>query len=549
MEKVEDYVHNVGYSERGGTMIEPYLSDQWFVSMKSLSLQALNAVQSGQIRFHPERWTKVYEHWMTNIRDWCISRQLWWGHQIPVWYNKHSNDIYCEIEPPKDIENWVQEPDVLDTWFSSWLWPFSTMGWPEETEDLKRFYPTDFLSTAPDIIFFWVARMIMAALEFTGKVPFYDVYFHNIIRDDRGRKLSKSLGNSPDVIDVMNKYGTDALRFTLVYLAPQGVDVYFSTEKCEIGRNFANKLWNACRFLLMKRGQVTDVSVKSSSYKPDIFDKWIASRLNSTINSYIEALEEYKINEASKSLHEFIWGDYCDWYIELIKIRTSQQPESAPGIINKGFDVFENILKLLHPIMPFITEELWQSIGERKMNDSISISDFPRLNESLISDDIENEVRAMQEIVTSIRNLRAELLLSPSVECNVIINCPGKKEKRQVVELSAYIRELARINELEITFDDELKKMGKFISITSVVNNYQVYIKVEGLIDIEQEKDRLNIEIDRTESYLKSLDKKLSNQNFLKKASQEVVSNEKKKREDMNSKLNKLKEHYRSLTD
>ena len=549
LEKVEDYVHNVGYSERGGTIIEPYLSDQWFVSMKSLAQPALKAVLSGRVKFYPERWTKVYEHWMTNIRDWCISRQLWWGHQIPVWYNKQNNEIYCGTEPPKDVDNWDQDPDVLDTWFSSWLWPFTTMGWPEETEDLKKFYPTDFLSTAPDIIFFWVARMIMAALEFTGKVPFYDVYFHNIIRDDKGRKLSKSLGNSPDVIEVIDEYGTDALRFTLVYLAPQGVDVYFSTEKCEIGRNFANKLWNACRFLMMKRGQLNEASVKPSPHKPEIFDKWIDSRLNSTINSYIEALEEYKINEASRSLYEFIWGDYCDWYIELIKIRTSQHPEFALEIINKGFKVFENILKLLHPVMPYITEELWQSIAERRMNDSISISEFPGLDESLISDAIENEVRVMQEIVTSIRNLRSELLLAPSVKCNVIINCPGKREKRQVLELSSYIKELAKINELEITLEDELKDMGKFVSVTSVVNNYQVYIKVEGLIDIEQEKDRLNKEIDRTESYLKSLNKKLSNSNFLKKASEEVVNNEKKKREDMNSKLNKLREHYRALTE
>jgi valyl-tRNA synthetase len=275
---------------------------------------------------------------MTNIRDWCISRQLWWGHRIPVWYNKSNDEIYCETSPPKDAENWEQDPDVLDTWFSAWLWPFSTMGWPDETEDLKKFFPTDFLSTGPDIIFFWVARMIMASIEFTGKIPFKDVYYHNIIRDDKGRKLSKSLGNSPDVIEVMNEYGTDALRFTLVYLAPQGTDIYFAKEKCEIGRNFANKIWNAARFLMMKKDQSAD---SDKNYKADIFDKWIVSRFNSALRDYLKALNEYKINEASKALYDFIWRDYCDWYIEILKIKSNEQPDSAAKIFEDAINIFE----------------------------------------------------------------------------------------------------------------------------------------------------------------------------------------------------------------
>jgi len=551
VEKIEDYVHNIGYSERGGAIVEPYLSDQWFVSMKSLAEPALNAVLSGDIKFHPERWTKVYEHWMNNIRDWCISRQLWWGHQIPVWYNKSNDEIYCEVEPPIDIENWEQEPDVLDTWFSSWLWPFSTMGWPDETEDLKKYFPTDLLSTAPDIIFFWVARMIMASLEFTGKIPFTDVYFHNILRDEKGRKLSKSLGNSPDVIDVMEEYGTDALRFTLVYLAPMGVDVYFSKSSCEIGRNFANKIWNAFRFLQMKKNQYeNDSTVKQEEgYTQDIFDKWIESRLNSTIRDYFKALDEYKINEASKALYDFIWRDFCDWYIELIKINTSEQPQFASVILNHAFIIFEKVLKLLHPVMPFITEELWQSLGDRKENESISVSDFPVLDDSKIDEDIENEVIIMQELVTAIRNLRSELNLAPTVKCDVVINCPNQKGKEQVLELEHYISSLARIENLEVVLPDEFKKLGKFKSIASVTNNYQVYIKVEGLIDIKQERQRLEKEIKRTESFLDSLNKKLSNENFLRKASEDVVEAEKKKQQDFSMKLDKLRVHLKDLAE
>lgn len=550
IEKIEDYVHNVGYSERGGNMIEPYLSDQWFVSMKSLAQPALDLVLSGKVKFHPERWTKVYENWMTNIRDWCISRQLWWGHQIPVWYNKKNGDIFCEVNPPSDIENWEQDPDVLDTWFSSWLWPFTTMGWPEQTEDLKKFFPTDLLSTAPDIIFFWVARMIMASLEFMREVPFTDVYYHNIVRDMKGRKLSKSLGNSPDVIEVINKYGTDALRFTLVYLAPQGVDIYFSEDKCELGRNFANKLWNASRFLLMKKHQLEELqhhNVKED-YQPDIFDHWIDSRLNNTILTFLGTLESYKINEASKTLYDFIWGDFCDWYIEILKIKTFEQKEYALQVVKKGFEIFENILKLLHPVMPFITEELWQSVANRKPNESISNSDFPHPDESLIFSDIENKISGIQGLITAVRNLRTELDLKPSVKCDVLINCSDNECKTLVDALSHYIINLSKIKNLEVTTAEEFLKIPKFKSISSVVDSYQVYLKVEGLINIEQEKIRINKEISRVEILLKGIDKKLNNDNFLGKASAEVVENEKRKKEDFQSKLNKLKEHYESLT-
>jgi valyl-tRNA synthetase len=543
VEKIEEYTHNVGFSERGGAQIEPYLSDQWFVSMKPLAEPALNAVVSGDVNLYPERWSKTYNNWMKNIRDWCISRQLWWGHQIPVWYNKNNDSIYCETEPPKDIENWEQDPDVLDTWFSSWLWPFSTMGWPDETEDLKKYFPTDFLSTGPDIIFFWVARMIMASLEFTGRIPFKDVYFHNIIRDDKGRKLSKSLGNSPDVIEVMNEYGTDALRFTLIYLAPQGTDILFAKEKCELGRNFSNKLWNAARFLLMKKEQAAE---SNNDYIPDIFDKWIISRFHSTIKEYLTALGEYKTNEASKTLYDFIWGDYCDWYIEILKIKANNDPEAAKKLFADAISLFEDAMKLLHPVMPFITEELWQGVNDRKEGESITIAEMPILNESEIASDTEKQVAMVQELITSIRNLRAEINLSPSVKCDLSISCAEGNDKQLLKDTLSYVRSLAKAETIEITSS---KNPPAYKTITSVTGPYQVYLKIEGLVDLEQEKSKIAKEIERAEGFLVSVNKKLSNQNFVSKASPEVVDIEKKKLEDTMLKLEKLRSHYESLTE
>jgi len=557
LEKVEDYVHNVGYSERGGTMIEPYLSDQWFVSMRSLAEPALNAVLSGEIKFYPERWYRVYENWMNNIKDWCISRQLWWGHQIPVWYNKSTGEQYCGMQPPKDVENWEQDPDVLDTWFSSWLWPFSTMGWPEETEDLKVFFPTDLLSTGPDIIFFWVARMIMASLEFTGVIPFKVVYFHNIIRDDKGRKLSKSLGNSPDVIEVMDEYGTDALRFTLVYLAPQGVDVYFSVQKCEIGRNFANKIWNAARFLLMKREQILHSRVgEEGRSRPDvgavetsgdIFDTWIRSRLNSTTKEYYEALSGYRINEASKLLHEFIWGDFCDWYVEVLKLKLNGTPENAAAILGDAFRLFEAILKMLHPIMPFLTEEVWQLIKERKEGESISLADFPVADESLISRQTETSIAKVQGVITAIRNLRSEMGINPAAKCKVNISCEVDSSRRLMESVSSYVMALCKLEHLSLS--KRMEKQGKIKYVSSVVDEYQVNLFIDGLINIQKEQARLSKEIARIENFARSIERKLHNENFRSKAAPEVVSSEEKKLVDSRNKLERLRFYYNSLSE
>ena len=536
IEKIEDYVHNVGFSERGGSQVEPYLSDQWFVSMKPLAGPALNAVVSGEVKFYPEKWIKTYSHWMGGIRDWCISRQLWWGHQIPVWYNKNNGEIYCEIEAPKDIENWEQDPDVLDTWFSSWLWPFSTMGWPDKTADLKKYFPTDFLSTAPDIIFFWVARMIMASIEFTGKVPFKDVYFHNIIRDEQGRKLSKSLGNSPDVIEVMNEYGTDALRFTLVYLAPQGTDILFAKEKCEIGRNFANKLWNAARFLLMKKEQAGDTF---KPFKGDLFDKWIISRQHSAIKDYLKALDEFKTNEASGALYDFIWGDFCDWYIEILKIKAAEQPESAGAIFENAVNIFEDSIKLLHPVMPFITEELYAGIKERKQGESITLSQMPELDESLISQKSLDDVHLIQELITAIRNMKLELKYGGKkgdLEIHYFEDSAGAAVKEAI----GYIEKLTRLN--SITFvkrsvGDGIERSGW---LHNIVSSLELYLLRDSSFDAEAEKKKIDDEIAKIRSFIDGINKKLGNEGFVAKAPESVITGEKKKLADQNDKLEKL---------
>lgn len=542
VEKIEDYTHNVGFSERGGAQVEPYLSDQWFVKMKPLAEPALNAVVSGEINFYPARWRKTYSHWMTNIRDWCISRQLWWGHQIPVWYNKNNGEVYCEINPPDDIENWEQDPDVLDTWFSSWLWPFSTMGWPENTQDLKKFFPTDFLSTAPDIIFFWVARMIMASLEFTGKIPFKDVYFHNIMRDDKGRKFSKSLGNSPDVIEVMNEYGTDALRFTLVYLAPQGTDVLFSNDKCELGRNFANKIWNAARFLLMKKEQSAG-NVKP--YETDLFDKWVRSRLNSTIKEFNSALADYKINEASRALYDFIWRDYCDWYIEILKIKASRHPESAAAIFSDAIDIFEGAVKLLNPVMPFITEEIWRGLKERDENESITVSNMPELDASLISGQTESDVESIREIITAIRNLKAELKYA-GTKGKVEVIAANKEARDTVESCIPVIEKLARTESISLNIKGSGDKHDSNRAM-AMVNSYEIYIEREASFNSAEETAKLKDEITKTKGFIESINKKLENETFVSKAPAKVIEGEKKKLADQFDKLEKLNKQLASI--
>lgn len=549
--KVEDYTHAVGRCYRCDTVIEPYLSDQWFVKMKPLAEKALQVVLDGKIKFYPERWVKVYEHWMRNVRDWCISRQIWWGHRIPVYYCDDCGEIMVEREEPKKCKNCGstkirQDEDVLDTWFSSWLWPFSTLNWPEDNPDLRYFYPTDLLVTGPDIIFFWVARMIMAGLEFMGEIPFKEVYFTSIIRDEFGRKMSKSLGNSPDPLDVIKEYGADALRFTIVYLAPLGQDILFSTKKCEIGRNFANKIWNAGRFLIMNSEGI-EIKDELKFEHLDLADRWILSELNKAINELNRALETYRINDATRIIYDFLWHDFCDWYLEIIKERI-YSPESEGekiSVLSRAIYVFETALKLLHPFMPFITEEIWQNLRERKEGESIMIEAFPVADEKWIDEVISKNMKFVQDVIVAIRSIRGEMNISHTKLCDVIINISDDVRKNLINDYIPYMKRLAKVQ--NVTVGSNVKR-PKF-SASAIVSGDEIFIPLEGLIDLEVERKRLEKEIKRYETMLSETERKLSDQNFITRAPADIVEREKQKYENFKLTLEKLRQNYAYLVE
>ncbi|HKB87086.1 MAG TPA: valine--tRNA ligase [Ignavibacteriaceae bacterium] len=548
LEKIEDYQNKIGYSERGGVPIEPYLSEQWFMKMNDLAKPALKAVEEGEVSFYPNHWVKTYKHWMENISDWCISRQLWWGHRIPVWYCV--GDDHCTLECKNPIvsvekpdkcphcgsENLKQDEDVLDTWASSWLWAHAVFKTQEEQD---YYYPTNTLVTAPDIIFFWVARMIMAGLHFKREIPFSNVYFTSVIRDVQGRKMSKSLGNSPDPLEVIRDYGADALRFTVVYLAPMGQDVMFSVEKCELGRNFANKIWNAGRFLLMNK-ETIPVDKRLLNKHIDFADRWIASRFNKTLLQLKDSMDRFEINNASKIIYSFVWNDYCDWFIELSKNRLySDDDEVKSAVLTRSLTMFENLLKIVHPYMPFITEELWQLIEERNENESIVISSYPEADADKIDPRAEEEMEFVQEIITSIRTIRGEMNIPPSKLVKAYIKSSFVADHQ--VE---YIKKLARVEEVKV--DAQIQKPKA--SVSSVLNQCEIYIPLEGLIDLDVERARLQKEIDRVEGTLKGIEKKLANEKFINNASPEVVEKERNKKADREENLQKLKEILSNLS-
>lgn len=542
VEKIEDYQNKVGYSERGGVPIEPYLSEQWFMKMDDLAKPAIEVVKEGKVKFYPEHWVKTYNHWMSNIKDWCISRQLWWGHRIPVWYcvgDDHCN-IECKnpivsVEKPEKCPhcgstNLRQDEDVLDTWASSWLWAYDVF---KTDEEQKYYYPTDTLVTGPDIIFFWVARMIMAGMHFKKDIPFENVYFTSIIRDVQGRKMSKSLGNSPDPLDVIKDYGADALRFTVIYLAPLGQDVLFSTDKCEIGRNFANKIWNAGRFLLMNTQNIP-VNKNLVDKHLDFSDEWIKSRLHYTLSEMKKAMDNFEINNATKIIYSFVWNDFCDWYIELSKNRLySDNDEIKSAVLTRAIGIFENLLKIVHPFMPFITEELWQLVEKRKENESISTSEYPKADEKLINKKADKEMEFVQNIITAIRNIRGEKNIPPSKMLNVFI-----KSSEVTPHQVEYIKKLAKVNEL--TVDKSLEQPNG--SVSTVLKDCEIFVPLEGLIDVEKEKERIQKEIIRFENSLVGINKKLSNDKFLQNAAPEVVDREKVKQREWQENIKKLKE-------
>lgn len=520
--RTRDHQHNVGKCQRCNTTIEPLLSEQWFVKMKPLAKEAIASVKDGRIKFVPERWEKNYLGWMENIRDWCISRQLWWGHQIPAYYHNETGEMVVAKENP-DPANYTQDPDVLDTWFSSGLWPFSTMGFPKtETEDFKKFYPTSVLVTGFDIIFFWVARMITMGLEFTGKAPFSTVYIHGLIRDEKGQKMSKSKGNTIDPVEIIDKYGCDALRFTMTSLCTYGgQDIKISDERFEYGRNFANKIWNASRFVLMNLEGVDDKEIDLSTLT--IADKWILDKLNSVAKEVNENIKNYRIGEVAHQLYDFFWNSYCDWYVEIAKIQL--QDESLKLNTQRVLKyVLDMSLRLLHPIMPHITEKVYSLIPNKKFK-AIMSADYPIYEKKLDYPKESKEMELVFETITSLRNVRQSFNISPSVKVNIEIR-PEKSEKAIFESVQSYIKRLARVE--EISFADEISQIPKK-SATAVVSASKLIIPLEDLIDLNAEISRQQKKLDKLATEKKSLEGRLNNEKFVASAPEQVVEETKNK--------------------
>ena len=537
LDKVEDYSNNIGFSERGNVPIEFYISEQWYLKMDELAKPALDAVNDGQIKFHPAHWTKTYNHWMENIKDWCISRQLWWGHQIPVWYNKENpQQLHVSVDGPEDPENWMQDEDVLDTWASSWLWPFAVHAWPEAEKNLKTFYPTDALVTGPDIIFFWVARMIMSGYEFLNDIPFKDVYFTSILRDETGKKFSKSLGNSPDPFDLFKEYGTDATRFGTMLMAPQGLDVLFSNSRLEIGRNFMNKLWNASRFVHMnlERGEAPKIDMESAVL--DLPERWILSQLNQTAIRVNHQLDRFHFNEAAKAIYEFTWGDFCDWYIEIAKTRFyGDDPHKADVSRVVAVHVIKGILTLLHPYSPFITEEIWSYFRNDADSDLI-VSPWLNGNESQADTEADTSMGLLKEMVTAVRTIRSRMNVPPGKKADLVIrNVNGHQSN--IESFDDIIKTLGRIN--KITIGTNLEKPDQ--SATAVVQKMELFVPLKGLIDLDQEIARLSKRLDELKGHLAGVEKKLANENFVNRAPQNVVAHEKQNLQDMTAEFDLVK--------
>ena len=537
LDKIEDYSNKIGYSERGNVPIEFYLSDQWFLKMTSLAKPALEAVNSSKINFHPAHWTKTYNHWMDNIKDWCISRQLRWGHQIPVWYlNSDPKQIHVSVKGPDDPENWTQDKDVLDTWASSWLWPFAVHDWPNIDKNLDTFYPTNALVTGPDIIFFWVARMIMAGQEFLNEIPFKDVYFTSILRDQTGKKFSKSLGNSPDPFDLFKEFGTDATRFGTMLMAPQGLDVLFTNDRLEIGKNFMNKLWNASRFVQMNLDEVDKERIKLENLDLDVPEQWIITRLNETALKVNEELERFRFNEAAKAIYEFTWSDFCDWYIEIAKTRfygTDKQKAKEAQVV--CIYVIKGILTLLHPYAPFITEEIWSYFKDETDKDLI-VSPWLKGDKSDKAFASDDSVDLLKQLVTAIRTIRSSMNVPQDKKANVLIR--GVAEYRSKIEsFENIIMTLGKIENL--TLADEIEKPPQ--SATAVVKKMELFVPLKGLIDLDQEIARLSKRMNELSGHLQNIEKKLANKNFVDRAPENVVKHENKKLKDMTTEFTLVK--------
>lgn len=541
LEKIEEHTHNVGTCYRCGTDVEPMVSAQWFVRMEPLAREAIRVVKDGEIKFVPERFTKTYINWMENIRDWCVSRQLWWGHQIPAWYCEDCGHITVSEDVPHvcekcSSEHIKQDEDVLDTWFSSALWPFSTLGWPEETEDLKYFYPTDVLVTAYDIIFFWVARMIFSGCEHMKEVPFHTVFIHGLVRDGLGRKMSKSLGNGIDPLEMIDKYGADALRFNMVTGNSPGNDMRFYVERCEAMRNFANKIWNASRFVLMNL-KTDEIGLPENL---GLEDKWILSKLNTLISEVTENIDRYELGIAAQKVYDFIWDSFCDWYIELKKPALTGTDEQASLCAQRVLCyVLTETLKLLHPFMPFITEEIYQALPH--VDEAIMISKWPEYSEKLAHADEERDMEMVMDAIRAVRARRAEMNVPPSRKAHVIITTT----KGEAFENGrSYIMKLAYASELEIMTDVPENAVSM---TTAVTEDAKIYMPLSELVDIDKELARIEKEKAKATRELEAIERKLSNEAFISKAPKSVVATERERAEKARSLLLKLEESARAL--
>ena len=543
--KIEKHLHSVGHSERTDVVVEPRLSKQWFVKMGPLAEQAINAQREegdNTVNFYPPRFNDAYLRWMENIHDWVISRQLWWGHQIPAWYHKETGEVYVGMEAPSDIENWTQDPDVLDTWFSSALWPFSTMGWPdEESADYKRYYPTSTLVTGYDILTFWVSRMMFQGLEFTGKRPFKNVLIHGLIRDSQGRKMSKSLGNGVDPMEVIEQYGADALRWFLANGSAPGQDVRYSTDKMDAAWNFINKIWNASRYALMNVGDLTADQVDITGEKT-LADKWILTRLNQTIGKVTELFEKFEFGEAGRLLYRFIWDDFCDWYIEMSK-ETLAGDDEAAKLTTRSILVYvlDNTLRLLHPIMPFVTEEIWQSVPH--VGESLVVATYPTVHPEQMDEKAAEEMEFLMDFIRSVRTVRNEMNTPLSKPINIIAKVSDAAHYMVLKENESYIARFS--NPEEFVYGEDVEAPSD--AVTSVITGAEIYLPLAGLINIEDEIARLEKEAEKLQQEVDRVEKKLSNEKFVAKAPAAVVEAERAKGADYQAQREAVLERIATL--
>ena len=544
--KIERHEHSVGHSERSGAVVEPYLSTQWFVNMEPLAKQSLEFQQTDDaIQFYPGRFNDTFTRWMTDIRDWCISRQLWWGHRIPAWYHNDTGEVYVGMVPPEDIDNYTQDEDVLDTWFSSALWPFSTMGWPDESSaDYERYFPTNTLVTGYDIIFFWVSRMIFQSLQFTEKKPFDDVLLHGLVRAEDGRKMSKSLGNGVDPMDVIDKYGADSLRYFLATGSTPGQDLRYSEEKVESVWNFINKIWNASRFSIMNIGDEFTIDDVDLSKEKTVADEWILTRLNETIADVTRLSDKYEFGEVGRVLYNFIWDDFCDWYIEMSKITMNGEDEGAKQMTRSVLTyTLDNILRMLHPFMPFVTERIWQQIPHD--GESIVLASWPTVDETLNNETSKQAMQHLVEVIVAVRQIRSEVNTPMSKEVPMIIQTKSDELKVLLQNNEHYIKRFC--NPSTLTIDSNVELPDEVMS--QVLTDKEVHLPLEGLINIEEEIARLSKELDKYQKELDRVNQKLNNEKFTSKAPAHIIEAERNKQQDYQAKYDAVQQRIEALNN